>query len=130
MDTVWSFGLRSAVQAAQRTSTAVRWIFQEETLLDRIPIIREKLGLPDSYTDEHIVDWMDKEEIWNYIDDFIGVTPDFLADRQWEKLKALFMELGLLPSETPGHLVKPTECLVGHGIEFNLSLNLRRIPDN
>ena len=32
MDTVWSFGLRSAVQAAQRTSSAVNWIFKKETM--------------------------------------------------------------------------------------------------
>lgn len=130
MDTVWSFGLRSAVQAAQRTSSAIKWIFQEETLCDRIPIIRENLGIPDTYSDEQILQWMDREEIWNYIDDFIGITPDFLASRHWEKLKALVIELGLLPSETPGHLVKPTECFVGLGIEFNLALNLRRIPDD
>jgi hypothetical protein len=130
MDTVWSFGLRSAVQAAQRTSTAVKWIFQEETLSDRIPLIREELGIPDCYTDGQILDWVDKDELWNYIDDFIGITPDFLAQKQWDKLKSLVIDLGLQPSATPGHLVKPTECFIGLGIEFNLSLNLRRIPDD
>ena len=65
MDSVWSLGLRSAVQAAQRTSSAVKWIFQEETLEDRIRLIREALGIPDSYTDNQILDWVEKDEIWN-----------------------------------------------------------------
>ena len=76
------------------------------------------------------MDWLDQEEIWNYIDDFIGITPEFLAQNLWGKLQSLVVELGLLPSATPGHLVKPTDCFIGLGIEFNLSLNLRRIPDN
>ena len=130
MDTVWSFGLRSAVQAAQRTSSAVKWMFQNENISDLCPVIREHLCLPDSFTDDKIMAWMENEEIWNYIDDFIGISPDFLAHKQWEKLQKLVTDLGLLPSATPGHLVEPTECFVGLGIEFNMTLNLRRIPDN
>ena len=89
MDTVWSFGLRSAVQAAQRTSSAVKWMFQQEIVPDLIPLVRSNLELPDSYTDEQIRDWLDTEELWNYIDDFIGVSPDFLAGKLWEKLQKL-----------------------------------------
>ena len=79
MDTVWSFGMWSAVQAAQRTSWAVNWVFKKETLYGRIPLIREHLFIPGSYTDNQIMDWIEQEELWNYIDDFIGVTPDFLG---------------------------------------------------
>ena len=74
MDTVWSFGLRSAVHAAQRTSSAVKWIFKKETMFDRILLIREHLCIPDSYKDDQIMEWIEQEELWNYIDDFIGVT--------------------------------------------------------
>jgi hypothetical protein len=75
------------------------------------------------------MDWVEKNEIWNYIDDFIGVTPVCLAQKQWEKIRSLVIALGQ-PSAFPGHLVKPTECFIGLGIEFKLSLNLRRISDH
>ena len=130
MDTVWSFGLRSAVQAAQRTSSAVKWIFRNEGLADIIDFVRELFSLSDIVTNEQIFEWIGEEEIWNYIDDFIGICPEFLAKHRWEKLQALVVQLGLVPSATPGHLVQPTECFIGLGIEFNLSINLRRIPDN
>ena len=127
MDTSWSFGLRSAVQAAQRTSSAVRWMFREN-VSDTVHVVRNILNIDKSVPDEIIVEMMKKEEIWNYIDDFIGISTEKLAPYQWERLQNLVISLGLKVSETPGHLVPPTECFTGLGIEFNIPLNLRRIP--
>ena len=124
MDTVWSFGLRSALQAAQRTSSAIKWIFWNENISDLCPVQRENLCLPDSFTpSNHCLDG-ERRYMELHTDYFIGFSPDFLAHKQWEKLQKLVTDLGLMPSATPGHIVEPTECFLGLDIEFNLTLNL------
>ena len=74
--------------------------------------------------------WEDPPELYNYIDDYIGISVDFLADLQWTRLQNLVKSFGFPLSKTPGHLVEPTECFKAVGIEFNLPLNLVRIPPN
>ena len=130
LDKAWSFGIRSAVQAAQRTSDAINWCYCNQEHSGHAPLIREALGIPDQYTDEDIEQWEDPEELFNYIDDYIGIQVDFLADTQWERLQNIIQLLGFPLSNTAGHLVPPSECFKGLGIEFNIPLNLVRIPQD
>merc|ERR1719319_1904127 len=83
LDKAWSFGIRSAVQSAQRISDSVNWCYCLQEHGGHAPFIREALNLPDSYTDEEIEKWEDPEHLFNYIDDYIGISVDFLADLQW-----------------------------------------------
>jgi len=104
LDKYWSFGLRSAVQAAQRDSDAVNFMYKQQEGEDL--------------------------EMYNYIDDFIGIDVDFRANTQWQQLQKLVEELGFNLSQTKGHLVSPSECFRALGIEFNIPLNLVRIPED
>ena len=80
LDKSWSFGLRSAVQAAQRSSDAINYMYTEQESGGRAPLIREALNLGENISDIDIEHWEDPEDLFDYIDDFIGVDVDFIAD--------------------------------------------------
>ena len=105
-------------------------MYKEQESGGHAPLIREALNVGDDVSDRDIEDWEDPEDLFDYIDDFIGIDVDFIADLQWDRLKKLLVELGLNLSTTKGHLVPPSECFTALGIEFNIPLNLIRIPEN
>ena len=132
IDKAWSFGIRTAVQSAQRNTNAVNYCYATQECSGHASLIREALAIPENYSDEDIERWAveNPEELFNYIDDLIGISPDFLADLQWTRLQELLKHLGFKLSTTPGHLVPPSECFTALGIEFNIPVNLVRIPIN
>ena len=85
LDKSWSFGLRSAVQAAQRSSDAINYMYTEQESGGHAPLIREALNLGENISDSDIEHWEDPEDLFDYIDDFIGVDVDFIADLQWDR---------------------------------------------
>ena len=66
LDKAWSFGIRSAVQSAQRISDSVNWCYFTQEHGGHAPLIREALGLSDSLTDEEIEMCEDPEELFNW----------------------------------------------------------------
>lgn len=54
LDKAWSFGIRSAVQAAQRNSDAINWCYCNQEYSGHASLIREALAIPDEYSDEDI----------------------------------------------------------------------------
>jgi hypothetical protein len=64
----------------------------------------------------------------DYVDDFIGICPEHLADFLWKLLLDLLDQLGVKPSSTPGHLVPPSAQFVGLGVHFDLDSNIISIP--
>ena len=79
-------------------------MYTEQESGGHAPLIREALNLGENISDSEIEHWEDPEDLFDYIDDFIGVDVDFIADLQWDRLKNLLVELGLGLSTTKGHL--------------------------
>jgi hypothetical protein len=64
----------------------------------------------------------------DYVDDFIGICPEHLANFLWDLLLDLLAKLGVKPSSTPGHLVPPSAQFIGLGVHFDLDSNVISIP--
>jgi hypothetical protein len=124
IDLSWSFGLSSAVQAAQRQSDALAWVYR--TQLPPSPG-QENTGrnckcLQKCYCGDN--------EMCAYIDDFLSIVPEDQAQYLWDSFTQNLVEKsGLKLSQTPGHLCPPTDVLIGLGIEFDLVQNEARIPE-
>ena len=122
IDLSWSFGLSSAVQAAQRKSEALAWVFRTS-----IP------SAPDNPNSGLECRCFQKcqcgdNEMCSYIDDFLSIVPEEHAQFLWDRFTGLVEETGLRLSQTPGHLCPPSDVFIGLGIEFDLVKNEARIP--
>ena len=124
IDLSWSFGLSSAVQAAQRQSEALSWIYR--TQVPPAPG-QENAGrrckcLQNCSCGDN--------EMCPYIDDFLSIVPDDQAQHLWDYFTQEVVEKsGLKLSKTPGHLCPPSDVFIGLGIEFDLIQNEARIPE-
>ena len=123
IDLSWSFGLSSAVQAAQRQSEALAWVYrtqippapgQENTGRDCKCLQKCSCG---------------ENEMCSYIDDFLSIVPENQSQYLWDSFTRNVVEKsGLKLSQTPGHLCPPGDVFIGLGIEFDLIQNEARIP--
>ena len=122
-DLSWSFGLSSAVQAAQRQSEALAWMYRTQVQpapgqdnTGKICRCLQKCSCGDN-------------EMCSYIDDFLSIVPEEQAQYLWDFFtKELVEKSGLKLSKTAGHLCPPADVIVGLGIEFDLVQNEARIP--
>jgi hypothetical protein len=122
LDTVYSFGNRGAMVAAQRMSEAVAWFFRSH--VPPAPgVVNAGVGCccsgPCSCGDNRMRP---------YVDDFICVCPLRFANHLWNAFLQMLERLGLMPSETAGHVCPPATTFVGLGILFNLENNTISIP--
>jgi len=95
-DTVLTMGLRSAAMSCQRSTYPVTWIFQRH---DRL--------------------------LFNYLDDFIGVSESSLATSHFLQLGQLLSSLGL--EESTNKACPPSETMVCLGVQLdtiNLTLSV------
>ena len=123
LDLSWSFGLSSAVQAAQRQSDALAWMFR--TQVSPAPG-QENCGRSCKCLQK--CDCGDND-MCAYIDDFLSIVPEEHSQHLWDTFTQNVVEKsGLNLSKTPGHLCPPSEVFVGLGIEFDLVQNEARIP--
>ena len=123
LDLSWSFGLRSAVQAAQRQSEALAWIFRTQ--------VPPAPGRANAGQDCNCLQKCScgDNEMCAYIDDFLAVVPEDQATYLWDRFtKDLVEESGLRLSQTQNHLCPPADVFIGLGIEFDLLGNEARIP--
>ena len=123
IDLSWSFGLSSAVQAAQRQSEALAWVYR--TQVPPAPG-QENAGRNCKCLQKcHCGD----NEMCAYIDDFLSIVPEEQAQHLWDTFTQKLVEKsGLKLSKTAGHLCPPSYVLTGLGIEFDLVRNEARIP--
>jgi len=102
-DTVLTMGLRSAAMACQRSTSAVSWIFQQRG-----------------------------HSLFNYLDDFIGVSLPSTASGNFIELGELLHDLGL--EESPEKASSPSTVTVCLGVEldtlaFTLSVSEERLNE-
>ena len=98
-DTVLTMGLRSAAMACQRSTSAVTWILAERGI-----------------------------SVFNYLDDFIGISPPSDANLHFEELGALLKFLGL--EESIDKCCPPSPIMTCLGVELNtIALTLSVSPD-
>ena len=119
----WSFGLRSAVQAAQRQSEALAWVFRTQIppAPGQVITVRNcKCSQKCSCGDN---------EMCSYIDDFLSIVPEAHSQFLWDNFtQNVVGSSGLKLSKTPDHLCPPADVFIGLGIEFDLVENEARIP--
>ena len=123
LDLSWSFGLRSAVQAAQRQSEALAWIFRTQ--------VPPAPGQANTGQDCKCLQkcTCGDNEMCSYIDDFLSIVPEEQANHLWDRFtKDVVAKSGHRLSQTPNHLCPPAEVFIGLGIEFDLVKNEARIP--
>ena len=87
-DTVLTVGLRSAAMACQRSTSAITWILNRRGL-----------------------------STFNYLDDFIGVSPPTLATTHFTELGVLLNQLGL--EESVAKSCPPSPIMTCLGVELN-----------
>ena len=124
LDTALSFGNRAASLAAQRVLWAVLYLYRT-----KIP------PFPGSYNSGIPCSCLDHCECGDnracgYVDDFLGVSPECLAQLNFNSVLALADHLGLRLSQTPGHIAAPStecECL---GVLYNTENNTMRLPQD
>ena len=87
-DTVLTMGLRSAAMACQRSTSAVAWIASQQGRL-----------------------------VFNYLDDFIGVSPALTAHIDFQMLSDLLSSLGL--QESSAKSCPPSTVMTCLGVELN-----------
>ena len=125
LDLSWSFGLSSAVQAAQRQSEALSWVYRTQ--------------VPPSPCDDNKgqnCKCLQKcqcgdNEMCAYIDDFLSIVPEENAEHLWNFFtKNVVEKSGLQLSKTAGHLCPPSDVFIGLGIEFDIVKNEARIPES
>lgn len=98
-DTVLTMGLRSAAMACQRSTSAVSWILAQRG-----------------------------RAVFNYLDDFIGISPSSDAFLHFEELGTLLQSLGL--QESVEKACSPSAIMTCLGVELNtLDLTLSVSPD-
>ena len=124
IDTALSFGNRGAALAAQRVIWSVVHMFRT-----RVP------PFPGSYNkgiscscDDHCQ--CGDNLAAGYIDDFIAVSPQVLAQSQFDSALRLADTLGLRLSQTPGHVSPPSpicECL---GVLYDTDRNVMQLPQD
>ena len=123
LDLSWSFGLSSAVQAAQRQSEALSWIYRTQ-----VPPSPCDVNKGRNCTCVQKCQCGDNE-MCPYIDDFLSIVPEENSQHLWDFFTRNVVEKsGLQLSKTPGHLCLPSEVFIGLGIEFDLVHNEARIP--
>ena len=124
LDLSWSFGLSSAVQAAQRQSEALSWVFRTQ-----VPPTPSTENKGRSCHCLHTCSCGDNE-MSPYIDDFISIVPEEHSEHLWDFFtRNVVGKSGLQLSKTAGHLCPPSEVFIGLGIEFDLVRNEARIPE-
>ena len=125
IDLSWSFGLSSAVQAAQRQSEALSWIYR--TQVPPAPG-QENLGRSCNCLQKCSCG---ENEMCPYIDDFLAIVPEDQSEHLWDTfIQDVVERSGLKLSQTPGHLCPPSDVFIGLGIEFDLVKNEARIPES
>ena len=87
-DTVLTMGLRSAAMACQRSTAAVAWVASQQGRV-----------------------------VFNYLDDFIGVSPAFNAQTNFQALSDLLFSLGL--HESSKKACPPSPVMICLGVELN-----------
>ena len=87
-DTVLTMGLRSAAMACQRSTAAVAWVASQQGLV-----------------------------VFTYLDDFIGVSPAFNAQTDFQALSGLLSSLGL--QESSEKACPPSPVMICLGVELN-----------
>ena len=87
-DTVLTMGLRSAAMACQRSTAAVAWVASQQGRV-----------------------------VFNYLDDFIGVSPAFRAQTNFQALSDLLSSLGL--HESSEKACPPSPVMICLGVELN-----------
>ena len=123
IDLSWSFGLRSAVQAAQRQSEALAWLFRTQ-----IPPAPGQVNTARNCKCSQKCPCGDNE-MCSYIDDFLSIVPEAQSQFLWDSFtKNVVGNSGLKLSKTPDHLCPPADVFIGLGIEFDLVENEARIP--
>ena len=124
LDAALSFGNRAAALAAQRVIWSIVWMYRT-----RVPPFP---GTFNSGISCSCNDHCDCGENFSagYIDDFIGVSPEALAQVQFQSAVDLAGMLGCRLSTTPGHISPPNsecECL---GILYNTEDNTMALPQD
>ena len=102
-DTVLTMGLRSAVMACRRSTSAVSWILKRRGL-----------------------------STFNYLDDFIGVSPLPLATSHFNKVGILLHHLGLEESLNKSCPPSPVRTCLGvqlNTLDFTLSVDSDRLAE-
>ena len=100
-DTVLTMGLRSAAMACQRSTSAVSWISRQEG-----------------------------RSLFNYLDDFIGVSPPSTANADFQALGDLLASLGLQESSEKSCSPSPVMICLGVQLDtnnFTLSVSSERL---
>ncbi|XP_048586681.1 uncharacterized protein LOC116621133 isoform X1 [Nematostella vectensis] len=102
-DTVLTMGLRSAAQACQRATSAVAWIHRQQGKV-----------------------------LFNYLDDFIGVSEASSATSDFEQLGTLLSSLGLI--ESVSKACPPSSLMLCLGVmvdtnSFTLSVSPERLAE-
>ena len=124
LDLSWSFGLSSAVQAAQRQSEALSWFYR--TQVPPSPCEENKGRNCNCLQKCQCGD----NEMCAYIDDFLSIVPEENSEYLWDYFTRNVVEKsGLQLSKTLGHLCPPSDVFTGLGIVFDLVKNEARIPE-
>lgn len=100
-DTVLTMGLRSAAMACQRSTSAVSWISRRQG-----------------------------RSLFNYLDDFIGVSPPSTANTDFQALGELLASLGLQESSQKSCSPSPVMICLGVQLDtnnFTLSVSSERL---
>ena len=87
-DTVLAMGLHSAAMACERSTSAAAWILRQQG-----------------------------HSLFNYLDDFIGVSEPSLAKSRFQTLGHLLTDLGL--EESMSKACSPSEIMICLGVELN-----------
>lgn len=124
LDRVFSFGNRGAMHGAQRTSSAVAWMFRTQ-----VPPSSGQENSGSSCRCTQDCDCGDNG-CCSYVDDVISVAPEEHADFLFRELQDLISTLTLSPSTTPGHIVPPSTNCTALGVEFLLDDNIIRLPQD
>ena len=123
MDRSLSFGNRRSMLCAQRSSNALSWVYRTQ--------VPPSPGVPNAGAScSHSTDCScGDNELSPYVDDLVGVSPADEADRLFNCLLDIVRNVGLMPSQTPGHIVSPTDVCIVLGFLINLRVNTIAIPE-
>lgn len=122
MDRSLSFGNRGSMLCAQRSSNALAWIYRTQ--------VPPSPGIPNSGAScSHPTDCScGDNELCPYVDDLVGVSPEDQANHLFNSLLDIVQDVGLMPSQTPGHIVTPTDVCIVLGFLLDLRDNTIAIP--
>ena len=116
LDLSWSFGLSSAVQAAQRQSEALSWVFRTQ-----VPPTPSTENKGRSCHCLHTCSCGDNE-MSPYIDDFISIVPEEHSEHLWDFFtRNVVGKSGLQLSKTPAICVPHQRCLLVLALNLILS---------